>query len=579
MLTRRYQLLLLAAIVLAAYYPASIAGFSRIDDGQLEKLLQESDYSDLWHYFIPGSGSLYYRPLIAFSYLIDKSVLGIHPGLMHLENILLHLANAVLVYFLTLYFTPPAKRNNSFAPLIAALLFGLHPVNTESVNWISGRTDVLAATFILISVLCLLKYRADREHTYAWLSFAAFVFGILAKETALAVMPGGLLLLFIGINKESSSDLSNAPEESSRSFSHLLLILGFVTTVLFLVYLPRSETFTSYKTPLGKTVIAATNDYSHSLFVVLRALGFYLKKLVFPYPLNFAIMDLDPLYEILAVPFIGLCIYMFYIRTLLSVIFLISIMLIAPSFVLAFGQIAWTPYAERYIYMTSAFFISALVVYFAEMVRIRKTIINVTVICLLAVFFFSTLTRSAMWLDDMKLIQDTLEKSPAARDIRLLYANLLTEKGDYAAAIREINQAKQITFLGYDERVDLYSAIVFFKQRKIEDAIAASELAVKRSNGSSITALKYLIGILEEKRDLSKLSVEKRALNRRIFALAVKLFKMNHNPHLLYSLAEIAEELGEQKRAIRLYQQARNNLFENDPVRNAAIKKITMLSK
>ncbi len=497
MLRRRYQIALLGVAVLAAFYPANFAGFSRIDD--------QGMYSSVagingWHFhsiFIPSTaGGLYYRPMLALSFMADKLLLGLNPGFIHLENVLLHLANSVLVFFLTLHLIPPDHRNRSFVPLVAGLLFGLHPVTSESVNWISGRTDVLAGTFILLSALFILKYREYETKKYILLAVLAFLGGALTKDTAVAFLPGAFLLITSPTQRGHA--LGKLPVRFANN--KIAIALASIGTLLLLYSVLRKTAFTTNAGHLGLTIRIALSDWNHTLFVVLRALAFYLKKLVIPYPLNYAIMEVDSLYEILAVPLVVLCVYIGARKTLASSMFTTGMFLLMPSFLIAFGQIAWTPYAERYVYMTLAFVVVAVAVYGEQYIEVKRiAVLKGTLIMVLGIMFATTLSRSVIWQDDMKLCADTVKKSPLSRDMRITFSSLLVEKGDYEEALKQLEQARSLPFVGYDDRIDHNISYIYYKQGKLDEAIKVSQDALGKSHAKLTWAANNIAYFLEEK--------------------------------------------------------------------------------
>ena len=90
----------------------------------------------------------YYRPLNRATYLFDYRVAGMNPAWYHGVNILIHLGNVILLYLLSIRLL-----RNWYAALVAALLFAVHPVNSEAVNFISARNTLLALFFSLASLL------------------------------------------------------------------------------------------------------------------------------------------------------------------------------------------------------------------------------------------------------------------------------------------------------------------------------------------------------------------------------------------------------------------------------------------
>lgn len=578
MLKRRYQLLLLAAVVMAAFYPAVLAGFSRIDDASMAGSYNAIQGWDLENLFIPFAGNnTYYRPLLGLSFLVDKHFLGLLPGLMHLENILFHLINAIFVYYLTLYVLPPGERNRSYLPLLAGLLFGLHPINTESVNWISGRTDVLAGGFVLSSAICIMLFRETQEKKYAVLSFIAFLGGVLVKETALAFLPGAFILSTV---PRHTDECASSREKQSGRFplkSLILMLTGGMLIALFF-YVPRFATIGSHSGRIGLTLMSVSNNGIHSMLIILRAFAFYVKKLVFPYPLNFAIVEVDPFYEVMSVPLVALCLYVMTQKTLLRALFMSGIFLIAPAFVLVFGQIAWTPYAERYVYISSAFILVTVVVYLSDKLKIEHALLTKGVItAVLAIMFVATLNRSIIWQDDLKLCKDTVEKSPASREIRLVYSTILMENGELTEALNQLDKARVIPYLEYNERLDLNTADIYYQQRRIDDALKYSATAFQRTHGTSKKALEYLICLTELKKRTYTTRSQRHITDRKIYEYYRQLYRLDPNPRLLYHLGVTAEALGEYSKANTLFEQARNNLSSNDPYRVFAQKKIDRL--
>jgi hypothetical protein len=474
---------------------------------------------------------------------------------MHLENILIHLVNAILVYFLTRQILTLEKKNESaHLPLLAALLFGLHPINTESVNWISGRTDLLAGMFIFICALCLLKFSEHREKKYVLLFIAAFACGALVKETALALLPGVFFLASAGQRLSEDKNGLNT-ENRVRSQSSVLLtavIPGILVVLLFLCL--RFIAFRTNASRIGLTLMAFSSDWIHSLFVMLRAFGFYMKKLVFPFPLNIAIMEVDPLYEVFAVLLLAFCMYVATRRSLSSAMFTSGMFFITPAFLIAFGQIAWTPYAERYLYITSAFFIIAVVVYLGiKLVPARNSWTVVAVMLILAIFFTSTLLRSVTWKSDLTLYEDAIEKTPLSKELRAIYGELLIQKGDYAAALVQLEQGRSIASLDYDERFDLNIAYIYYKLGKIDEAITLSKAALVKSRNKSVKALDSLIVLLKEKMISARSPAEKNELKKEIFLYTKTLFDLNHDPRLLFDISILAAELGEKNDLIQHY--------------------------
>lgn len=135
-------------------------------------------------------GSNYYRPIQSLSFMIDWYMWKDNPFGYHLTNLIFHLINIVLVYLLIIMIT--GKKSVS---IFASTLFAVHPINTEAVTYISGRSDPLCTVFFLSSVICYIKYRFTQHRIKTYLISSVFLFtlALLSRESAL-VLPLILIL-------------------------------------------------------------------------------------------------------------------------------------------------------------------------------------------------------------------------------------------------------------------------------------------------------------------------------------------------------------------------------------------------
>lgn len=115
------------------------------------------------------------RPVVVLSYLLDRAVWGLKPFGYHLTNLLLHLMVVALAFLLARRVQPERGPLLAFA---TALLYGLHPVLTETVQCPAFREDILLTLFVLLFLLATTRQRT------AWLSIPALAFALLAKESA-----------------------------------------------------------------------------------------------------------------------------------------------------------------------------------------------------------------------------------------------------------------------------------------------------------------------------------------------------------------------------------------------------------
>lgn len=127
--------------------------------------------------FAGGVLSSYYRPLQGLSYLVDYQLWGLTPAGFHLTATVLHAATAVLLYRLGVVLLGDAR-----AALGAALLFAVHPIHTEAVTYLAGRSDPLSALALLMALLAYARGRLP-------LATAAFAAALFAREAAVGLVP------------------------------------------------------------------------------------------------------------------------------------------------------------------------------------------------------------------------------------------------------------------------------------------------------------------------------------------------------------------------------------------------------
>jgi protein O-mannosyl-transferase len=148
--------------------------------------------------FIPdGTGYGFLRPLVGWSFWAEYHLWGLQPPGYHATNILLHIANSLLVSLLALTVLPDSTRRRTIS-ISAGLFFLTMACHAEAVAWISGRTDLIA-TFFSLTALCSVGVGARRGSSALLVgSLLPFAAALFSKESALA-LPFLLLALCLFI--------------------------------------------------------------------------------------------------------------------------------------------------------------------------------------------------------------------------------------------------------------------------------------------------------------------------------------------------------------------------------------------
>ncbi|HEY4233056.1 MAG TPA: tetratricopeptide repeat protein, partial [Lacipirellulaceae bacterium] len=138
-------------------------------------------------WFDLGATQQYY-PLLHSAFWFEHLLWGDEPLGYHLTNLLLHCGVVCLVYAVL-------RRLRIPGALLAAAIFAVHPVEVESVAWITEQKNTLSALFYLSAMLAYLRFDETRKPSSYWLAFALFLLGLLAK-TVTATLPAALLVIF-----------------------------------------------------------------------------------------------------------------------------------------------------------------------------------------------------------------------------------------------------------------------------------------------------------------------------------------------------------------------------------------------
>lgn len=185
---------LLGALVFALFFPALRHGFVDIDDVQYTIETPQvatglSPANIRWAFATVHES--WYSPLLWISFMADSSLFGPVPFGYHLTNNLLHVANALLLFWLLFRLT-----RAPLASFFAAAFWALHPLRVESVAWIAERKDVLSGFFFLLAILAYLRF-VERPSRLRNLAVALGMAGGMLSKTILVVLPPLLLLLDI----------------------------------------------------------------------------------------------------------------------------------------------------------------------------------------------------------------------------------------------------------------------------------------------------------------------------------------------------------------------------------------------
>ncbi len=477
----RYLLLFLAFVTLGLYYPAILGDFCVMDDsGWVIKMLNYSMENDYSKIIGIGSASTYRRPLSrAIIYLVYR-LSGEDALLFHLFNVLVHLGSGILVYFLVKRLQG-RESSSPWPALLGALLFLLHPANVEAVAWISGYCAVTATFCMLLSIYLHLEVQSDLRDWRLWAAALCYLLSLFCYEIA-AAMP--LALVSWDLYQEKERKWLKALKECYRRW----LPYGSMLLVYFVIRI-CDRLFAVNKTAgLPSTGNYIDLEYLVKIFInPIIGLGFYLKKMLIPWPLNFHIGHIAKVpYFIVGFGFLLALLYGTRKKRWESLWGWIFLSALLPVLILAAMPFSWTAVAERYSYLASAFFAVFVAILYAKYLAQRSFSLRwatkILPLVVLLVFSVSTVSRAMVWQNNERLMEDTFKKSPNDGWVTYSYGILKARQSNLEEAEKNwskafdlgftINSAKALGWLeagrGNYEKAEYYYLKAAWPSSKVE---------------------------------------------------------------------------------------------------------------
>jgi len=533
-------LAILTGLVAALCYAQTLNSEFVSDDHFLileNPIVQNNDLAKIFlsRFWITSASSLYYRPLVTLSYWIDLHLWGVNPKGFHLTNIILHVLNSIMVFLAFKQWSGDLKTG-----FFTGLLFAVLPAHTQSVSWVSGRTDLICTLFGLTAFWIYLRAR-DAGGPLGWKTISAsalcFLIAALAKETA-AVFP--VLVLAAEIIRPGARKFK--PDKGGIVY---YCVLAAVLLFYFLIRRAVLGFALGYAAqPENKWYWEGLTDVSRPV-MVLKIFYYYIITLAYPLNLCFECKLYPSLswsdYRIFlsgAAVFglVAAAVYSFRRMPAACLgILWFFIALLPVSNILPIHEIAM----EAYLYLPSIGFClllagSALGLSdrFSRTGNITaKKVATATLIIILIFLGLMTVKRNTVWKNSFLLWKDTVQKAPHKNRAQFGLGVELYTKGDKQRAVLCFRRA----FIAdpSDFKAGFNLANTYLELNKIDEAIRCYRELIRIYPGY-IRARSSLGYALKQKGDLEG---------------AVTAFQeaLNHAPDFqpaMINLAEIYIKLG-----------------------------------
>jgi tetratricopeptide (TPR) repeat protein len=561
---RKVALLCLLIIFagILVYSNAFDGGFIWDDEYLIEKNVFVKDWSNLPKAFTEdfgkGAGKTYgfFRPLQIIAYMVEYSLWGLNVRGYHAVSILAHLLTALSIFWLV-----NVVFKDKILSLFTALLYVVHPVHTEAVDYLSGLGDPLCVPFLLLSLIMYLKLGEEENRTHLIIMLASYALALFTKEVSLA-----LPLLILAYH---------------FAFKTRIRVPHFVALIAVLCLYLIVRIFCVTGVPFNTGAVATVFERVPGLLI---AIVHYLRLLILPFNLHMeygralyamtnptAVAGLLLVTVLLAVSFTLRGKKPLFSFSILW--FFITLLPVSNLYPVAFFM------AEHYLYLPSVgFFLvigaSLSLLYHKE--KMRHVAMAVLVLLLL---YFGVLTykQNLYWRDALTFYKRTLKFAPESARITNELGRLYYTRGDRDDAVRLLEKAIEID-PGYALPYTGLGA-VFNNERKFEKAIPYLEKALALDPTDPITYYNLAIAHsnLGRSREAERVFKQAIQLNPRFAEAytnlgwlytnmgrkteAIESFKkaIETNPHIVYpyfNLAVLYEETGRIEEAVDNLQNA-----------------------
>lgn len=413
-----------------------------------------------------------YLPLTMISYALDYKIGKFNPRVYTATNLFIHTLNALLVFWLILVLlrkndTSKNRLSNSVRPhiliaFVTAVLFAIHPMQVESVAWVSERKNILYTFFFLLSLISYLDYLNRRNYGLLLLSLVLFAASLLSKATAVSLALCLVIIDYYNGRKIFSSKviLEKIP------FFLLALVFGIIAWKSQQI---ENELVGGVNFPFYKQLAFAAYgfvNYIIKLIISLNLSAFY------SYPQSASFVHYSCLFLVLALvlilvyyrkkisPLVTLCILFF----TANLVFLVQIVPVGDALM-----------ADRYIYVSSIGFFLLLALGLEKLSRQHKLIYGMGIATILF-YSYTTHQQIKTWNNSLVFWDHVISKDnhiPMAWNNRGL---VKLGKGNFEGALSDFNQA--ISIMPESRKAHNNRAISLDKLGRTDEALASYTKAI-----------------------------------------------------------------------------------------------------
>lgn len=458
------SIIICVTIILAtllSYTPLLHNAFVAFDDNiyiyQNAYVTRGLTWEGLRYAFSLNNGISYWQPLTLISLMLDYQIFGLNPVGYHMENLLIHLINAILLFNILRLTTCKA-----WTSAAAAIFFALHPSAVESVAWAIERKTVLSSLFMFLSIYSYVYYSKAPSILRYTPVFLCMLFGLMSKSM-IVTLPALLLIMDfwpLGRFSPNSTDTTRL-SRSNRPLLYKLVIeklplaaLSILSVGISIVSLGETHEVMKDTAPFASRALHAVVSYSDYIARLLWPSG---HAVFYPLPSKHAVPEIILAASILLLISFAAVSYSKKYPWLLAGWLWYVIALFPMSGLVRSGL--WPGIADRFTYLPYIGLYSILAWGTLELISSYPGLKNVSVVFAGLVFSalgYATFCQTMAWKDTVSLFSDAVRLTPGnAVAHEMLGKSLITEHKNYSLAELHINEAIRLDPFISDAHHDL----------------------------------------------------------------------------------------------------------------------------
>ena len=415
------------------------------------------------------------RPLVSASYFLDHSLWGPAPFGYHVTSVMLHMINVALLFLFARGIAMDrlragglgSDRKATLAAAVAATLFAVHPMMTEAVGYISGRSDLLSGTFMLLSFVTVRQWLNTDRSRWLTVALAAFFLALSAKETAI-VLPVLFLYYILLIRNDPPAERRRHLVLLCVPLLAIAIVGAFVRIGLFV--------FVEYAGSVGwqwRYALTEIDVFTRYLALIIAPVG---QTIFHGVPATTSFVEPRAMVALTtAAIWVGLIVVAARRRSVAGFGLAWFLLMLLPSALIVLMN-RGEPMAERRVYFASAgLFLAAghgaaaVAAILESARRVTRLIVATAAVFAIAGLSGRTLVRNVMWSSPVLLWAEAVDRTPDHWFPQLVLGESLHDAGRHAEAVQSYRQA--LKYGAHVSAVYEHLGLCQLELKKFDDAV------------------------------------------------------------------------------------------------------------